>query len=69
MIRVRYPDGLSRMVCPSTLHQLITTRKIYEFHRADGWVRLGIDPIRHRRAPDYPGPERRDGPLVKLQRF
>jgi len=66
MIRVRYPDGLTRMVRPPLLHQLIRTQKICEFRRADGWVKLGVDPIRHRRLMEYTGPERRGGPDVKL---
>jgi len=60
LIRVRYPDGLTRMVRPALLHQLIRTHKISEFRRADGWIKLGVDPIRHRRVSDYAGPERRE---------
>lgn len=69
MIRVRYPDGLTRMVRPSLLHQLIKSRKISEFRRTDGWVRVGIDPVRHRRMSDYSGPERRAGSEIGLHKF
>jgi hypothetical protein len=60
LIRVRYPDGLTRIVRPALLHQLIMTQKISDFRRADGWVKLGVDPIRRRRVEDYAGPERRE---------
>lgn len=44
LIRVRYPDGLTRMVHPALLHQLIRPQKIRAFRRADGWIKLGVDP-------------------------
>lgn len=69
LIKVRYPDGNTRMVRPPLLNQLIETRKIVEFRRSDGWARLGADPIRHRRRPEYAGPERRDGTTVKLHQL
>jgi len=56
------------MVRPALLHQLIMTQKISEFRRADGWVKLGVDPIRRRRVPDYAGPERREVPGVRLHK-
>lgn len=63
MIRVRYPDGETRMVRPPLLDHLIQTRKIVEFKRQEGWVRVGVDPVRTRRI-DYHGPERRQATLL-----
>ncbi len=63
MIRVRYPDGETRMVRPPLLDHLIRTRKIVEFQRQDGWARLGIDPVRTGRS-SYQGPERRQNTLL-----
>jgi len=69
MIKVRYPDGATRMVRPPLLIQLIETRKIIEFRRSDGWARIGADPLRDRRPHEYAGPERREVSNVKLQQF
>ncbi|TYO99289.1 hypothetical protein EDC39_103133 [Geothermobacter ehrlichii] len=44
MIRVRYPDGETRMVRPPLLDHLIRTRKIVEFQREDGWASIRYVP-------------------------
>ena len=59
LIRVRYPDGATRMVRPQLLNQLIHTRMISEFRRSNGWVRLGVDPVRLGVGSEYRGAERR----------
>ena len=58
-IAVVYQDGMMDMVEPQVLQGLIKEDEIVKFQRTDGWVYLGIDPIR--RIPDmlYQGPERR----------
>ena len=62
LIRVRYPDGATRMVRPQLLNQLIRTRMIAEFRRSNGWVRLGVDPVRQVVSQEYGGAERRIWP-------
>jgi len=66
LIRVRYPDGATRMVRPQVLNQLIRTRMICEFRRANGWVRLGVDPVRRFGAGEYRGAERRNEEAASL---
>jgi len=66
-IRVRYPDGITRLVRPAILDHLIETKRIVAFRRSDGWVRIGIDPIRSRRRRAYFGPERRQMSTVAMQ--
>lgn len=60
MIRVRYPDGKIRSVSTAQLAQLIKEKRICEFFRDNGWVRLGIDPVRRYHSSQYHGPERRE---------
>lgn len=60
MIRVMYDDGRFDMVKPQMLDQLLDTRRVTSFRRADGWAVVGRDPLRSRgRRSDYQGPERR----------
>lgn len=59
-IRVMYHDGNTEMVRRQLLPHLIDTGKIQKFHRSDGWVTLGVDPVRERRRSVSHGKERRD---------
>jgi len=45
-IKVMYTNGKTGMVENYQLDDLITSGKIKKFRRADGWVSVGIDPIR-----------------------
>ncbi len=58
-VKVKYPDGAIEFVRPSFLQYLIETAKIREFERKDGWVVVGVDPVRCSRPKIYSGPERR----------
>ncbi len=44
----------------NNLKRLIVGEKITAFRRSEGWVKLGIDPVRGDGGPDYDGPERRN---------
>lgn len=45
-ILVVYADETTGSVAVSRLDALIASGRIKSFLRADGWVRVGIDPIR-----------------------
>jgi hypothetical protein len=45
-IKVMYTNGKTGMVENYQLDDLIASGKIKKFRRADGWVSVGIDPIR-----------------------
>lgn len=49
LIHIKYPDNRFDYVNNITLDLLIETKKISEFKRSTGWVRIGIDPIRMKR--------------------
>ena len=58
-VSVIYQDGMMDMVKPQKLQGLIDTDEIVKFQRSDGWVYLGIDPVRGLAHSDYQGQERR----------
>ena len=51
MIRVMYYDRKYDMVKVSALDKLITSGRILKFYRTDGWITMGIDPLRGLGAP------------------
>jgi hypothetical protein len=55
-IKVIFNDDSVGYVKESQLNALIVADKIKSFLRSDGWVRVGIDPVREIR---YQGRERR----------
>jgi hypothetical protein len=59
LIRVMYKDNRYDYVQASNLEELIGQGKIKQFHRAEGWVTVGEDPIRGMSDVMYNGPERR----------
>jgi len=63
LIRVQYVDNRYDMVKDIWLEEMITSKRISRFQRSDGWVIIGVDPVRGSK-PDmtYSGPERRNGP-------
>ena len=59
LISVIYQDNKMGMVDASKLDELISSNKIKQFLRSEGWVTVGGDPIRRRNRDDYKGRERR----------
>jgi hypothetical protein len=53
------------MVKDTVLEEMITSKRICRFQRSDGWVTIGVDPLRGTK-PDitYAGPERRNNSSV-----
>lgn len=64
-IRVIYHDGRRRDVEPFQLDKLISLGKIKKFLRSEGWVTVGVDPLRGK-GGSYNGPERRKPSTIKL---
>jgi len=66
MILVHYKDKSFDFVPNHDLDNLIATQSIIAFRRSSGWVEIGKDPLREKRAPKkFEGPERR-APAVKM---
>ncbi|MRR57543.1 MAG: hypothetical protein EG824_04940 [Deltaproteobacteria bacterium] len=55
-IQVVFSDDSHGLVSEGKLDELITSGRIKAFLRSDGWVRIGIDPVREKR---YHGTERK----------
>lgn len=62
-IEAIFLDGTSHHVLPRVLDVLLENNSITRFKRTDGWVTVGVDPVRAKRRNDlcplYYGPERR----------
>ncbi len=58
-IKVIYQDDELATVDPAILENLLTWNKIKKFLRSDGWVTVGVGPLRGGVAAPYNGPERR----------
>ena len=58
-LTVMYKNGEVGMVEAHRLDDLIASGEIEQFLRSDGWVRIGIDPVREQEDALYKGPERR----------
>ena len=58
-IKVMYQTNEIDMVESSQLDTLISSNKIKKFLRSEGWVTVGIDPIRKESKVNYKGSERR----------
>ncbi len=59
MIRVVYKNGIHDTVVPEYLNFLLESERIKMFRRSNGWVHVGVDPIRTQTTPSYHGSERR----------
>jgi hypothetical protein len=57
LIAVLFSDDSTELVDPDELDALIYNREIVSFRRSDGWVQIGVDPVR-RKKNQYTGPER-----------
>ena len=44
----------------SELKRRLAEGSVLAFHRHDGWVKIGADPVRGDGGPEYNGPERRN---------
>ena len=58
-IKVMYQNNEIEMVEAFLLDKLISSNKIKKFLRSEGWVTVGIDPIRKESRVNYKGSERR----------
>ena len=58
-IKVMYQNNEIEMVEAFQLDKLISSNKIKKFLRSEGWVTVGIDPIRKESRVNYKGSERR----------
>jgi hypothetical protein len=59
LIKVMYQNNEIEMVEAFQLDRLISSNKIKKFLRSEGWVTVGIDPIRKESRVNYKGSERR----------
>jgi hypothetical protein len=59
LIKVMYQNNEIEMVEACQLDTLISSNKIKKFLRSEGWVTVGIDPIRKESRVNYKGSERR----------
>jgi hypothetical protein len=59
LIKVMYQNNEIEMVEACQLDKLISSNKIKKFLRSEGWVTVGIDPIRKESRVNYKGSERR----------
>jgi hypothetical protein len=64
-IEVIYNNNKRGILKSYQLDKLIELGKIKKFRRSDGWVTVGVDPIRGN-GGNYDGPERRSRPTIKL---
>jgi hypothetical protein len=64
-VRVIYNTGRHDEVKPFHLDKLISSGQIIKFLRSDGWVTLGVDPIRGT-GGIYTGHERREPSTIKF---
>jgi hypothetical protein len=64
MVRVMYTDNSYDLVKVTQLDGLIISGRVAKFLRAEGWVTIGLDPIRtNSRA--YAGQDRRTEPFQR----
>lgn len=59
IIWVMYNNSKYDMIKDIYLDELIGQKRIEKFYRSDGWVKIGVDPVRGAGGSGYHGPERR----------
>lgn len=60
LIRVELKDGSICRMAVKAFNLFLTQGKIVKFERSDGWVTVGVDPLREMTQDRfYNGPERR----------
>ena len=58
LIPVKYRNGNTGMITCHKLEELVRSNRIEKFLRLEGWVTVGVDPVRkHER--EYEGPNKR----------
>ena len=65
LISVMYQNNKMGLVDDSKLDDLISSNKIKQFLRGDGWVTIGGKPLRKRNECDYKGREKRQSFKMK----
>jgi hypothetical protein len=61
LISVIFRDGKRGLIMAHLLEDLLAYRKIKKFLRLEGWVTVGVDPVRESGGNgSYKGPERRN---------
>jgi len=68
LVKVMYQNNEYCMVKPFLLDELIASGKITKFLRSEGWVTIGVDPIRGP-VGCYNGPERRKNSFFELLKW
>ena len=63
-ILVMYHNGTLDFVPSALLTYQLSKQKIKQFLRQDGWVVVGVHPIRYREQMSFVGPERRRDRVV-----
>ncbi len=58
-IKVVFANGVTDQISPSLLDSLISSRRVEQFKRSDGWAEIGVDPIRGMGGLHYDGGDRR----------
>lgn len=58
-IQVEFLDGSFGAMAPAALDLCLRQKRIRSFRRSDGWVVVGLDPLRRASTRNYAGPERR----------
>ena len=66
MIRVVYRTGEEDLVTPKFLDILLYLDQVQLFARNDGWVVVGVDPLRGADSPEHEGAERRRHKMTPL---
>lgn len=65
LISVVFRDGKKGLIMAKLLEDLLISRKIKKFLRLEGWVTVGVDPVREPgRNIIYKGPERRNSSFL-----
>jgi len=54
MVHVVYSSGMHDMVKTEVLNRLLASGEVLQFKRTNGWVNVGLDPIRQIRQENYP---------------
>ena len=63
-------DGTHHQLTPAVLDVLLENNQVIKFRRSDGWVTVGIDPIRFKNRREscffFDGPDRRSAAICWL---
>jgi hypothetical protein len=65
LISVVYKNNTMGLVDESKLDDLISSNRIKQFLRAEGWLTINGNPLRRRNGYEYKGREKRQGFKIK----